>query len=612
MGPHPAPAEGPTVAEPHGEAYLPPMDDRHDRLKALAAARERIAVRLTLAMILLYFGFIGLVAFARPAMARLVAPGLSVGILLGALVIVASWALTWTYVAWANRHYDGEIDRLPGPLVNTGQPTAVATAFFLLFIAVTLGITWWAARRTRTTDQFYAAGRSVSGVQNGFALAGDYMSAASFLGIAGLVSTTGFDGLIYSTGWLVGWPVVLFLVAEPLRNLGRYTFADVLAARLAPVPIRVAAALGTLATVLLYLIAQMVGAGSLIRLMFGIPYETALALVGAAMIAYVLFGGMLATTWVQIVKAVLLLGGAAVMVVLVLSRFGFNPAALFAAAAERHGQAVLAPGKLVANPLDAVSLGMALMFGTAGLPHILMRFYTVPDARAARQSVFYATGLIGGFYLMTFVIGFGAMVFVGPDAIRAVDKGGNMAAPLLAEYLGGQPFLGFIAAVAFATILAVVAGLTLSGASALSHDLWASVVRARPSGAGGGAPGGAPGHGRARGGGCGVGHRLQGAERGLHGVARLRHRRQRQLPGADPLHLLAGLHHGRRRDEHGDRHAAHAGAHRPLAHRAGGSARPTGGMVSAPEPGARDGALVVRRRHPRLPAYRAPAAGDAR
>ncbi|MEP6687445.1 MAG: sodium/solute symporter [Gemmatimonadales bacterium] len=358
-----------------------------------------------------------------------------------------------------------------------GQPTAVATAFFLLFIAVTLGITWWAARRTRTTDQFYAAGRSVSGVQNGLALAGDYMSAASFLGIAGLVSTTGFDGLIYSTGWLVGWPVVLFLVAEPLRNLGRYTFADVLAARLAPVPIRIAAALSTLATVVLYLIAQMVGAGSLIRLMFGIPYETALALVGAAMIAYVLFGGMLATTWVQIVKAVLLLGGAAVMVVLVLSRFGFNPAALFAAAAERYGQAVLAPGKLVANPLDAVSLGMALMFGTAGLPHILMRFYTVPDARAARQSVFYATGLIGGFYLMTFVIGFGAMVLVGPDAIRAVDKGGNMAAPLLAEYLGGQPFLGFIAAVAFATILAVVAGLTLSGASALSHDLWASVVR---------------------------------------------------------------------------------------------------------------------------------------
>ncbi len=364
-----------------------------------------------------------------------------------------------------------------GPATAIGEPTAVAMVFFLVFMIATLGITWWAARRTRTTDQFYAAGRSVSGIQNGFALAGDYMSAASFLGIAGLVSTTGFDGLIYSTGWLVGWPVVLFLIAEPLRNLGRYTFADVLAGRLAPVPARVAAAVGTLATVILYLIAQMVGAGGLVRLMFGISYETALVLVGAAMIAYVLFGGMLATTWVQIVKAVLLIGGAAVMVVLVLSRFGFNPAALFATAAERHGQAVLAPGKLVANPLDAVSLGMALMFGTAGLPHILMRFYTVRDSRAARQSVFYATGLIGSFYLMTFVIGFGAMVFVGPEAIRAIDKGGNMAAPLLAEFLGGQPFLGFIAAVALATILAVVSGLTLSGAAALSHDLWVNVVR---------------------------------------------------------------------------------------------------------------------------------------
>jgi cation/acetate symporter len=358
-----------------------------------------------------------------------------------------------------------------------GQPNPVAMAFFFAFIAVTLGITWWAARRTRTTEHFYAAGRTVTAGQNGFALAGDYMSAASFLGIAGLVSTTGFDGLIYSTGWLVGWPIVLFLIAEPLRNLGRYTFADVLAARLRPTPVRVAAAAGTLATVTLYLIAQMVGAGGLITLMFGLSYETAIVLVGAAMIAYVLFGGMLATTWVQIVKAVLLLGGAAMLALLVLGRFEWNPARLFAAAAARYGEGVLAPGKLVSNPLDAISLGLALMFGTAGLPHILMRFYTVPDARAARRSVFYATGLIGAFYLMTFVLGFGAMVLVGPDAIRAVDKGGNMAAPLLAELLGGRPFLGFIAAVAFATILAVVAGLTLSGAAALSHDLWVNVVR---------------------------------------------------------------------------------------------------------------------------------------
>lgn len=358
-----------------------------------------------------------------------------------------------------------------------GEPNHVAMGFFFLFIATTLGITWWAARRTRTTEHFYAAGRSVSPGQNGVALAGDYMSAASFLGIAGLVSTTGFDGLIYSTGWLVGWPVVLFLIAEPLRNLGKYTFADVVASRLRQTPVRVAAAIGTLATVSLYLIAQMVGAGGLIRLMFGIPYETAVIIVGAAMIGYVLFGGMIATTWVQIVKAVLLLSGAAVLAGLVLMRFHWSPVALFAAAAEKYGDGVLAPGRLVSKPLDAVSLGMALMFGTAGLPHILMRFYTVPDATAARKSVFYATGLIGSFYLLTFILGFGAMVLVGPDAIKAVEPGGNMAAPLLAEFLGGTPFLGFIAAVAFATILAVVAGLTLSGAAALSHDLWVSVIR---------------------------------------------------------------------------------------------------------------------------------------
>ena len=365
---------------------------------------------------------------------------------------------------------------LPQHATRIGEPNAVAMAFFFAFIAVTLGITYWAARRTRTTEHFYAAGRTISAGQNGLALAGDYMSAASFLGIAGLVSTSGFDGLIYSTGWLVGWPVVLFLIAEPLRNLGKYTFADVVALRLRQTPVRVAAAIGTLATVSLYLIAQMVGAGGLIRLMFGLSYETAVIIVGAAMIAYVLFGGMLATTWVQIVKAVLLLGGAFLLAVLALARFGMNPAALFAAAAARYGEGVLAPGGLVTNPADAISLGMALMFGTAGLPHILMRFYTVPDARAARKSVFYATGLIGFFYLMTFVLGFGAMVFVGPDAIRAVDRGGNMAAPLLAEFLGGTAFLGFIAAVAFATILAVVAGLTLSGAAALSHDLWVNVV----------------------------------------------------------------------------------------------------------------------------------------
>jgi cation/acetate symporter len=357
------------------------------------------------------------------------------------------------------------------------EPSPIARAFFFIFLALTLGITWWAARRTRTAEHFYTAGRSITAWQNGFALAGDFMSAASFLGIAGLVSLTGFDGLIYSAGWLVGWPIVLFLIAEPLRNLGTFTFADVVALRMRQTPVRLAAAVGTLATVTLYLIAQMVGAGSLIHLLFGLSYENAVMVVGAAMIVYVLFGGMLATTWVQIVKAVLLLGGAAALALMVLARFGFNPITLFQEAATQQGAGVLAPGKLVSRPLDALSLGMALMFGTAGLPHILMRFYTVPDAQTARKSVFYATGLIGAFYLMTFILGFGAMVLVGPDAIKAIDGGGNMAAPLLAELLGGTAFLGFICAVAFATILAVVAGLTLSGAAALSHDLWVSVVR---------------------------------------------------------------------------------------------------------------------------------------
>jgi cation/acetate symporter len=359
--------------------------------------------------------------------------------------------------------------------MTDGGPLAIA--FFLGFVALTLGITWWAARRTRTAEHFYAAGRSVSAFQNGLALAGDYMSAASFLGIAGLVALSGFDGLIYSIGFLVGWPIVTFLIAEPLRNLGRYTFADVVAHRLEGTRVRVAAACGTLAVVAFYLIAQMVGAGNLIRLMFGLSYETAVLAVGVVMLAYVLFGGMLATTWVQIVKAVLLLAGASMLALLVLARFAWNPLALFDAAAARYGAGVLAPGRLVTNPLDALSLGLSLMFGTAGLPHILMRFYTVPDARTARNSVAYATGFIGFFYLLTFVLGFGAMVLVGRDAIQAVDPGGNMAAPLLAARVGGTGFLGFISAVAFATILAVVAGLTLSGAAALSHDLWVNVVR---------------------------------------------------------------------------------------------------------------------------------------
>jgi cation/acetate symporter len=265
-----------------------------------------------------------------------------------------------------------------------GAPNVVAIAFFLLFIVLSLGITVWASRKTRTAEHFYAAGRSVTAFQNGLALAGDYMSAASFLGIAGLVALSGFDGLISSIGWLVGWPIVMFLIAEPLRNLGRFTFADVLAARLAQMPIRIAAAIGSLAVISFYLIAQMVGAGNLIRLLFGLPYEAAVVIVGAVMLAYVLFGGMIATTWVQIIKAVLLLGGATLLAGLVLVQFSFNPLALFEKASSTYGASVLAPGRQVTDPIDAVSLGLALMLGTAGLPHILMRFYTVRDARTAR------------------------------------------------------------------------------------------------------------------------------------------------------------------------------------------------------------------------------------
>ncbi|HET6515092.1 MAG TPA: sodium/solute symporter [Thermodesulfovibrionales bacterium] len=358
-----------------------------------------------------------------------------------------------------------------------GQANPTAIMFFVFFVASTLGITYWAAKRTRTTKDFYAAGRSITGFQNGLALAGDYMSAASFLGIAGIVSTKGYDGLIYSVGWLVGWPIIMFLISEPLRNLGKYTFADVVAYRLNQRPIRAAAAAGSLVVVLTYLIAQMVGAGTLIKLMFGIPFEVAIIVTGTLMISYVIFGGMIATTWVQIIKACLLLGGATLLVILTLAQFGFSYAELFGQAEKMYTNKFLEPGILVTDPVDAFSLGLALMFGTAGLPHILMRFYTVPDAKAARKSVFYATGFIGYFYILTVTIGFGAAVLVTQKVIMGIDKGGNMAGPLLAEALGGNLFLGFLSAVAFATILAVVSGLTLAGASAFSHDLFVGVIR---------------------------------------------------------------------------------------------------------------------------------------
>ena len=358
-----------------------------------------------------------------------------------------------------------------------------AISMFFAFVALTLGITYWAARRTKSRADFYAAGGGITGFQNGLAIAGDYMSAASFLGISALVFGSGFDGLIYSIGFLVGWPVVTFLVAERLRNLGKYTFADVASYRLEQKPIRTLAAVGTLTTVSFYLIAQMVGAGQLIKLLFGLDYSTAVVAVGVLMIVYVTFGGMLATTWVQIIKAVLLLGGASFMAWMVMQKMGFSFDTLFSRAVEVHKDhgAIMAPGNMVKDPISAISLGLALMFGTAGLPHILMRFFTVKDAQEARKSVFYATGFIGYFYILTFIIGFGAIVMVGTDAFYLDDKGlrggNNMAAIHLAHAVGGDVFLGFISAVAFATILAVVAGLTLSGASAVSHDLYASVFR---------------------------------------------------------------------------------------------------------------------------------------
>src|SRR5215470_95476 len=298
------------------------------------------------------------------------------------------------------------------------QPLNIeAIGMFFAFVLLTLGITKWAAGRTKSAADFYAAGGGITGFQNGLAIAGDYMSAASFLGISGLVFASGFDGLIYSVGWLVGWPIVLFLIAERLRNLGKYTFADVVSFRLAQTPVRSLAAIGTLSVVAFYLIAQMVGAGKLIELLFGLPYLYAVVLVGALMIIYVAFGGMVATTWVQIIKACLLLGGATFMALMVLAIFGFSPGKLFATAVDIHPKkdSIMAPGNLVADPVSAVSLGLALMFGTAGLPHILMRFFTVADAKAARKSVFYATGFIGYFYVLIFIIGFGAIMLLMHD-----------------------------------------------------------------------------------------------------------------------------------------------------------------------------------------------------
>ena len=404
-------------------------------------------------------------------------------------------ALLATAAAYAAGGDLGQVDK---------QPTNwVAISMFGGFVVATLFITKWAAGRTKSAADFYTAGGGITGFQNGLAIAGDYMSAASFLGISAAVMATGYDGLIYSIGFLVGWPVITFLMAERLRNLGKFTFADVAGYRFQQKPIRIFAASGTLVVVAFYLIAQMVGAGALIKLLFGLEYWMAVVIVGALMMVYVLFGGMTATTWVQIIKACMLLAGVTFMAFMVLAQYGFSPEALFAAGvkvrtdiaanggktaeeASKIGLAIMGPGGFVKDPISAISFGMALMFGTAGLPHILMRFFTVPDAKQARKSVLWATTWIGYFYVLIFIIGFGAitLVLTNPEfanTVTGIIKGGggsaNMAAVLVAKAVGGNVFFGFISAVAFATILAVVAGLTLSGASAVSHDIYATVIK---------------------------------------------------------------------------------------------------------------------------------------
>ncbi|MGP4001929.1 solute symporter family protein [Streptomyces sp. 8N706] len=377
---------------------------------------------------------------------------------------------------------------------GAGQHRTLIITLFSVFVAATLGITVWAGRQTKDATDFYAGGRSFTGFQNGLAISGDYMSAASFLGIAGAIALSGYDGFLYSIGFLVAWLVALLLVAEPLRNSGRYTMGDVLAYRMRQRPVRTAAGVSTIVVSIFYLLAQMVGAGALVALLLGITGEAGknliVALVGIIMILYVTIGGMKGTTWVQIVKAVLLITGTLLITLLVLNKFDWNVSTLLGAAAENSGKgaAFLEPGLkyglTATSKIDFLSLGLALVLGTAGLPHILIRFYTVPTAKAARKSVIWAIGIIGGFYLMTIALGFGAAALIKPETIIASNPAGNTAAPLLAEVIGGGSgstggaiLLAVISAVAFATILAVVAGLTLASSSSFAHDLYANVIR---------------------------------------------------------------------------------------------------------------------------------------
>ena len=380
---------------------------------------------------------------------------------------------------------------LAGPGAIEGvekQPVNVsAIAMFLVFVVATLGITKWAAGKTKSTADFYTAGGGITGFQNGLAIAGDYMSAATLLGLTSMVYFKGYDGFIYAVCFFIGWPIILFLIAERLRNLGKFTFADIASYRLDQNRIRTFAAIGSLTVVCFYLIVQMVGAGQLIQLLFGLEYNTAVTVVGILMMVYVTFGGMTATTWVQIIKACLLLGGGISLMLLTLAQFGWSFENLFTKAIESHkaGEKLMIPGSLMADPISALSLSLGLLFGTAGLPHIMMRFFTVPNAKEARKSVFYATGFIGLFFLVTMVLGAAAISIVGTNPAffeggqvgGKLIGGGNMPVMHLTKAVGGDIFLGFLSAVAFATILAVVSGLALAGASAISHDLYARVIK---------------------------------------------------------------------------------------------------------------------------------------
>lgn len=360
---------------------------------------------------------------------------------------------------------------------QVGVQNLSAIVLFLIFIVMSVAIVWWATKKTKTADDFFVGGHRMGAAQNGIALVGDYVTATGFLGIVGFVSLAGFDGLINSVAGMMAWPIMLFLIAESMRNLGKFTFADAMAARLDSKVAYLLATVNSLIIVVFFLIAQMVGAGSLLKLMFGVPYEWSVVIVAVLMALYVTFGGMVATTLVQVIKAAVMVAICLLLMFLCLSLFKFDLGALLQAAAAKGGDKVLVPGVAFRNPWDAVSLALAVSLGLASLPQVLMRFYTVPDARAARASAFWATCIIGVFELTTFVLGYGAMVLVGGDAIRAVDRGGNMAVPLLAATLGGPALLSLVAAVAFLTILAAVAGILISGSATLAHDLWIGIIR---------------------------------------------------------------------------------------------------------------------------------------